>query len=604
MKEKKEKEKIVKEKKVREKKPKAPKPPKEPKAPKATKDPKKRRKTLIILSVVLAVLVLLAGGAVFAGRQITLSETNLPNVYVGGVYVGGMTKEETRAELDRQLWDQSVSGTLAVTLPMDVHFSVDYTKAGANITAERATEAAYRYGHDGNWLENLFTYIGGLLKPEDVSLIQPTLNESHIAKLVNFGVARYNKNMAAYAGYEIDKDNSLLVLVKGAGQLEIDAGELYKQVAQALLNKETELSYAVPEIEVEMPDFQALYEQLSASPEDAYYDKETGSIVPEVDGVEFDVKEAEQFWKAAKLNEKVEIPVKLTIPEITEESLKELLFRDKLGATTTYFYGSTENRINNIDLVVNKLNGLVLMPGDEFSYNGYVGQRTEEAGFKAAAAYNDGQVVQELGGGICQVSSTLYCATLAANLETVERTCHMFAVGYMNKGLDATVSWPGPDFKFKNNRDYPVKIVAYTDHETKALTIEIWGSNIDGTYVVPKSSWWPVYDSTYTDVQVGWGAFSYRYVYDKDGNLLGTIDEASSHYDLHAEDIKWPENVTPPGEGGDSGSGSSGGTGGSSDSGSSSGGDSGSSGESGSSGGDSGTGGDGGGGDDIIIVDG
>lgn len=601
MKEKKEKEKIVKEKKVREKKPKEPKPPKEPKAPKAPKDPKKRRKTLIILSVVLAVLILLAGGAVFAGRQITLSETNLPNVYVGGVYVGGMTKEETRAELDRQLWDQSVSGTLSVTLPMDVHFSVDYTKAGANITAERATEAAYRYGHDGNWLENLFTYIGGLLKPEDVSLIQPTLNESHIAKLVNFGVARYNKNMAEYAGHEIDKENSRLVLVKGAGQLQIDAGELYKQVAQALLNKETELSYAVPEIEVEMPDFQALYEQLSTNPEDAYYDKETDSIVPEVDGVEFDVKEAEQLWKAAKLNEKVEIPVELTIPEITEESLKELLFRDKLGATTTYFYGSTENRINNIDLVVNKLNGLVLMPGDEFSYNGYVGQRTEEAGFKAAAAYNDGQVVQELGGGICQVSSTLYCATLAANLETVERTCHMFAVGYMNKGLDATVSWPGPDFKFRNNRDYPVKLVAYTDHETKALTIEIWGSNIDGTYVVPESSWWPVYDSTYTDVQVGWGAFSYRYVYDKDGNLLEVIDEASSHYDLHEEDIKWPEKVTPPSDGG-----SSGGDGGSSGSdGGSSGGDSGSSGgDSGSSGGDSGTGGDGGGGDDIIIVDG
>lgn len=601
MKEKKEKEKIVKEKKVREKKPKEPKPPKEPKAPKAPKDPKKRRKTLIILSVVLAVLILLAGGAVFAGRQITLSETNLPNVYVGGVYVGGMTKEETRAELDRQLWDQSVSGTLSVTLPMDVHFSVDYTKAGANITAERATEAAYRYGHDGNWLENLFTYIGGLLKPEDVSLIQPTLNESHIAKLVNFGVARYNKNMAEYAGHEIDKENSRLVLVKGAGQLQIDAGELYKQVAQALLNKETELSYAVPEIEVEMPDFQALYEQLSTNPEDAYYDKETDSIVPEVDGVEFDVKEAEQLWKAAKLNEKVEIPVELTIPEITEESLKELLFRDKLGATTTYFYGSTENRINNIDLVVNKLNGLVLMPGEEFSYNGYVGQRTEEAGFKAAAAYNDGQVVQELGGGICQVSSTLYCATLAANLETVERTCHMFAVGYMNKGLDATVSWPGPDFKFRNNRDYPVKLVAYTDHETKALTIEIWGSNIDGTYVVPESSWWPVYDSTYTDVQVGWGAFSYRYVYDKDGNLLEVIDEASSHYDLHEEDIKWPEKVTPPSDGG-----SSGGDGGSSGSdGGSSGGDSGSSGgDSGSSGGDSGTGGDGGGGDDIIIVDG
>ena len=119
--------------------------------------------------------------------------------------------------------------------------------------------------------------------------------------------------------------------------------------------------------------------------------------------------------------------------------------------------------------------------------------------------------------------------------------------------------------------------------------------------MVPESSWWPVYDSTYTDVQVGWGAFSYRYVYDKDGNLLEVIDEASSHYDLHEEDIKWPEKVTPPGEGGDTGTGGDTGSGGDSGTG----GDTGSGGDSGSSGGDSGTGGGGGGGgDDIIIVDG
>ena len=575
-------EKNIKEEKIKEKKVKE----------KKAKDGKSGRKAVIILSVVLAVLVLLTGAAFFAGRQITLSQTNLPNVYVGGIYVGGMTREETRAELDRQLWDKSVSAILTVDLPMDVNFRVDYTRAGANLTAEKAAEAAYRYGHDGSWLENLFTYLMGLFKPEDVSQEELTLNKSYITKLMNIGIEKYNARMAGYTGYEIDRENSLLVLVKGAGQVEINAEELYAQTAQALLDKQTEMSYTAPETEIAMPDFQAMYEELSAIPADAYYDKETDSIVPEVSGVEFDVEQAKSLWNAAAVTEKVEIPVELLEPEITEESLKALLFRDKLGACTTYYYGSTASRINNIDLVAQKLNGLVLMPGEEFSYNGYVGQRTEEAGFQYAGAYNNGQVVQEVGGGICQVSSTLYYATMCANLQTLERSCHTFIVTYLPIGLDATVSWPGPDFKFKNDRDYPIKILAWTEQENKSLTIEIWGSNIDGTYVEPKSSWWAVYDKTYPDVQIGWGAFSMRYLYDKDGNLIEKIDEFNSLYDLHDYEIKWPEGVTPPGEGetgsetgGDSGSGDSGGGG---------------SGSGESGGGESG--GDTGSGDDVIIV--
>ena len=575
-------EKNIKEEKIKEKKVKE----------KKAKDGKSGRKAVIILSVVLAVLVLLTGAAFFAGRQITLSQTNLPNVYVGGIYVGGMTREETRAELDRQLWDKSVSAILTVDLPMDVNFRVDYTRAGANLTAEKAAEAAYRYGHDGSWLENLFTYLMGLFKPEDVSQEELTLNKSYITKLMNIGIEKYNARMAGYTGYEIDRENSLLVLVKGAGQVEINAEELYAQTAQALLDKQTEMSYTAPETEIAMPDFQAMYEELSAIPADAYYDKETDSIVPEVSGVEFDVEQAKSLWNAAAITEKIELPVELLEPEITEESLKALLFRDKLGACTTYYYGSTASRINNIDLVAQKLNGLVLMPGEEFSYNGYVGQRTEEAGFQYAGAYNNGQVVQEVGGGICQVSSTLYYATMCANLQTLERSCHTFIVTYLPIGLDATVSWPGPDFKFKNDRDYPIKILAWTEQENKSLTIEIWGSNIDGTYVEPKSSWWAVYDKTYPDVQIGWGAFSMRYLYDKDGNLIEKIDEFNSLYDLHDYEIKWPEGVTPPGEGETGGE-----TGGESGSGESGGGGSGS-GESG--GGDSG--GDTGSGDDVIIV--
>ena len=103
-----------------------------------------------------------------------------------------------------------------------------------------------------------------------------------------------------------------------------------------------------------------------------------------------------------------------------------------------------------------------LMPGETFSYNQTVGQRTLKAGFKEAGAYANGQVVSSVGGGICQVSSTLYNAVLRANLDIVDRSNHMFAVGYVPIGTDATVSWGAPDFKFKNSRTYPIKIVAST----------------------------------------------------------------------------------------------------------------------------------------------
>ena len=201
------------------------------------------------------------------------------------------------------------------------------------------------------------------------------------------------------------------------------------------------------------------------------------------------------------------------------------------------------------------------MPGESFSYNDTIGERTTEAGFGYAPAYSGDEVVYEVGGGICQVSSTLYNSVLGANLQVDDRTCHNFAVAYLPKGLDATVSWPNPDFKFTNDRDYPIRISAGTDR--LALTIEIYGTNVDGTYVEPMGAWWPTYDSAkYPEVQTGWGARSYRYLYDADGNLIDKIPESYSYYHLHPEEIRWPVEPEEDEEGGDEGGDSGGETGG------------------------------------------
>jgi vancomycin resistance protein YoaR len=113
-----------------------------------------------------------------------------------------------------------------------------------------------------------------------------------------------------------------------------------------------------------------------------------------------------------------------------------------------------------LTIAIQKINGTVLTPGEEFSYNKTLGERTVAAGYKEAKIYSAGQVVDGLGGGICQISSTLYNAVLLANLEVTERRNHQFVTSYVPAGRDATVVYGSQDFKFKNSRKYPIKIQA------------------------------------------------------------------------------------------------------------------------------------------------
>lgn len=514
--------------------------------PPRPRKPKKSHKGLIITLVVVSVLLAaIAVGLILWADSVTASDTNLPGIYVGSTNVGRLTEKETLELLKGQQWDKSVSGTMTVQLPAEQSFRIDYIRSGAVLTAESAAAAAYRYGHGSNKFDNLKTYISSLMTPVDITEGDKSLNRDYIMALVTRALERFDKHIGD-GSYTVDEAASEMVYIKGAGQIKLDAEDVYAKAVEGLKALESSVSYALPAQDVTAPDFNALHTELMREPHDAYYDKETGEIVPDVKGFAFDVSEAESLWNAAGLLEEVRIPVKIDMPEMTAEQLVASLFRDKLGSQTTLYTYSSDARINNIKLCAAKLNGLVLNPGEEFSFNGTIGQRTTEAGFKAAAAYNDGQVVQEVGGGICQVSSTIYCAAMLAQMTTVERTCHMFVVTYLPYGLDATVSWPGPDYKFRNDRDYPVKIVAYCNDADKSITIEIWGTDVDGSYVELTSGYGYRYDSTYPDVVIGYSAVSYRNIYDKDGNLIDRVFEASSSYDLHEDEIKWPEPSESP----------------------------------------------------------
>ena len=493
---------------------------------------------VVTLSVLLILVVGAAIAAVIVGHNIQESGKTMPNVYVGELNVGELTKEEVEKALLDSGWDEQNGGTLTVTLPADIDFTLDYYEAGVSITAEQMAEAAYAYGHGGSALDALRTYIDSMSNRTVIAPPELTVNDEYIRGISDDGAARFELR-TAIGEYTLDEKNQVMTMLKGGGQMTVDRDALAQQVTRALLRHDSELNCSFARESVATPDFNLLYNELHIEPADAYYDPETDSIVPEVEGFTFDPNKARRLWEAAEAAEMVSTPIEYLHPTLTAKDLEEL------GTRTTDFSFSTPNRANNVRLVAEKLDGLVLKPGEQFSYNGYVGQRTEEAGFLAAPAYDNGKVVYEVGGGICQVSSTLYYSVLCANLQVDDRTCHYFEVNYLPRGLDATVSWPSPDFKFTNNREYPIKIRATAGTDMR-LTIEIWGSNIDGTYVVPTSSWWAYYDEEHPKVQIGYKAVSYRDVYDKDGNLIERIEEDYSTYYFHDEDIKWPEPTPKP----------------------------------------------------------
>lgn len=484
---------------------------KPPKKPRGSRS----RKIWIIVAVIVAALcvALLAGSLIVANR-----DTIFPKVTVNGTDVAGMTQEQAAETIRAAGWDDPDAAVLTIVFPGEETFSVSARETGFTATADEAAQAAWEYGRSGNILSNFFTYLRCAVSGKEMrDELSTGVDEAALRARVETEIGELNLDLSE-GNIEIDEEESILKVVKGASLITIDPEEVLSTILDALQQHQYgEVTYRVQsKDEADKVSMQELYDAVCTGPVNAGYDTETKEITEGKPGVEFDVAEAQRLWDAAAVGDTVRIPVTLTEPEL--ESV-DGLFGDKLATKTTSLSGSSYNRINNVKLAAQHIDGVILEPGDSFSYNQTVGQRTKANGFLEAGAYANGQVVQEVGGGICQVSSTLYYCTLISNLKITARTNHYFTVGYIEPGMDATVSWGAPDFQFKNNRTFPIKLRAYVSNGS--LTVEIWGTDVDGSYVKM--------DYTVS----GLTATTYRSVYDKNGNLLSKTQEATSVYHTH-----------------------------------------------------------------------
>lgn len=207
-------------------------------------------------------------------------------------------------------------------------------------------------------------------------------------------------------------------------------------------------------------DLEKILTEVKKEAKDAYLSENPLEIHVEQSGIDIAVSLEEAKKIISEDKDEYTIPLKITEPSITVASFGDKAFTDKLATFSTNYDASNINRNNNLVLAAEKLNGTIVNPGEEFSYNKTIGERTISAGFKEAKAYANGDVVLDVGGGICQLSSTLYNAVLLSNLNVTERHSHYFKTAYVSAGRDATVSWGTVDFRFENNRKYPIKIEA------------------------------------------------------------------------------------------------------------------------------------------------
>lgn len=500
---------------------------------------KKHKKWWLIGVIAVSALALGFAGVCAAAAS---GNTILPHTYVAGQDVGGMTVTEAARAIEPSLERlRTESGVRTMLESGEEAAYLTYGELGASFDAASLAAAAYGSGHAGSFFGDGWSLLLSWFGVSDAVSPEPEDGwQEHAAE-----------KLAAAAGltaedfsYEVEED--ALKLTKAQDGRSVDRLTLKARLDDADADdsgaRSVDLPYTV--VAADHGDLNALSEKLGGEVANASYDAETNTIIPERAAVNFNVAQAQMLLDAAAPGETVTVPATAEKPEVTAEVLKDVLFRDVLGTYTTRVGGAAGRRAN-VKLTAERVNGFVMNSGEEFNYYTLCGPFSKANGYQSAPGYLRGKTVDMDGGGACQCSSTTYAAALTANLEIVARTAHGFASDYIGLGLDATVSGGGPDFIFRNNTAYPIKIetVYGKDHR---LTVSILGTKTDDTYVKMRSV---VLSSTpyaeefvethelapgQTKVEqtpyTGYVVDTYRELYDGKGNLISSDYETRSRY--------------------------------------------------------------------------
>lgn len=427
------------------------------------RDMESKKKTYIAINVFLIIILILLFSTVFA-------ITNMNNVnIVKGVSVKGIDISNLSVEEAKTKVTEAINIELLPEIKLK-HNDFEITLKPSNIEysykLDKVIEDAYKIGRDGDILKNNYKLLFTAFLGEDIKL-ERQYNEEILNSTID-NIASTIPGVVVNPSYYIE--NNELIINRGIAGIKVDKEKLKKDILNTIENRNASeillenkivdvLEIPVESAEPEEINIDKIYSEIYKEPQDAYFIEEPFQIIAESDGIDLE-KSLDEVKADISIEKKDEyrFALKISKPEKTIKDLGAEAFPYTISKFSTRYDASNIDRSNNLKISANKINGTVLMPGESFSFNKVVGKRTIEDGYRNAKIYQNGQVVDGLAGGICQVSSTLYNAVLMANLQINERRNHSFKTSYLAAGKDATVVYGVKDLKFTNSRTYPIKI--------------------------------------------------------------------------------------------------------------------------------------------------
>lgn len=437
----------------------------------------------------------------------------MPNTYVDTVKVGGMTQTEAANVLGAAYSPDKIAGKTINFHCKDSVSSINVDNLFMVFEPEKMAAGAFAYGREKpGFFYKLKNFTAGLFSKKEITPAA-SYDEGALAGAISDICSPYEREPLGYT-YRLG-DNNNIIIAKPQQGAKVDMDDAINKVIDDIFDfKFEDITFEPQIVEAEPLDLDAFYGYITAPATDASYAKDANNKVYVVPSKPQIVVSKSEIEKAVNQSEiEYSVPVQVVQPAVDTAFLQSIMYEDTLGTYTTYYGGSSAARSSNIAISSNTISGLELLPGERFDFNKVVGKRTPDRGYLPAPVYviKDGETVSEIdyGGGICQVSSTIFCAVDKAKLKVVARTSHSKDVAYVPEGMDATVSWGGPEFIFENSTKYPIRI--FVSAGGGSLTARIVGSraaapNIkietsnDGSNVVVTKTTAAADGSTYQEV--------------------------------------------------------------------------------------------------------
>ena len=437
---------------------------------------------IVILAVAIPIFLVMLAFCGF-GAYVALGEDIMPNTSIAGVNVSWLTHDDALMALGAQLQDFESRGrnaSVSVVFPDGSALNIMGEDVQFHHNALSVIREALSSGRGNGFFMDTLAFFQRLNGKGESYEISSVFDMEFLRVHVNVFTENYN-NVLESSIPVIHDDR--IVIVKGAGEVRASEFDVYELALDGLLESfhsglPVEKVYNLPEAKPNTANLVAIREAIFTQVLCAEYEPETRTISDSVVGVDFDFLGSAELLKKAESGKTITIDVEYIEPDVTKEYLESFLFRDLIGEYTTRIPG-TSNRLNNIVLASEAINGIVLESGEEFSFNRIVGRRTYARGYRSAPAFSGGLTVQAIGGGICQVSSTIYSSIKDTDILVTERYPHGRPVAYIPRGRDATVSWGTLDFKFANNTEHPLRVdIEVVD---RIITVKVFGTIIDNT---------------------------------------------------------------------------------------------------------------------------